>query len=165
MGESNQEISITYVKGDATNPKSGGLKIIVHICNDLGKWGKGFVLAINKRWREPEKVYKDSFSSPPYPELGTVQFINVETGTVVANVIGQHGVRSLRSKTSPPPIRYEAVKQGLETIARYAEKNNASVHMPRIGCGLAGGKWENIEPIIVDALIKRNIRTTVYDFE
>ena len=32
-------------------------KIIVHICNDNGKWGSGFVLAISKRWIKPKDEY------------------------------------------------------------------------------------------------------------
>ena len=40
----------------------------------------------------------------------------------------------------------------------------ASVHMPRIGCGLAGGKWEEIEPIITDELTSQGIEVSVYDF-
>jgi hypothetical protein len=44
---------INYLKGDATFPEAKGTKIICHICNDLGAWGKGFVLAISKRWSEP----------------------------------------------------------------------------------------------------------------
>jgi hypothetical protein len=37
--------------------------------------------------------------------------------------------------------------------------------MPRIGCGLAGGKWELIEPIIIRTLCERSIVTTVYDYD
>lgn len=46
---------ISYLKGDATNLVIPGNKIIVHICNDIGAWGKGFVLAVSKRWSESEK--------------------------------------------------------------------------------------------------------------
>jgi len=49
---------ITYIKGDATNPQAKGTKIIIHICNNLGGWGKGFVLAISKRWKAPEEAYR-----------------------------------------------------------------------------------------------------------
>lgn len=44
-------MEINYLKGDATNPASAGNKIIVHVCNDIGGWGKGFVMAISKRWK------------------------------------------------------------------------------------------------------------------
>jgi hypothetical protein len=37
--------------------------------------------------------------------------------------------------------------------------------MPRIGCGLAGGRWDRIEPLIVKALCARDIVATVYDFD
>jgi O-acetyl-ADP-ribose deacetylase (regulator of RNase III) len=157
-------MSLSYVKGDATHPKAEGTKILVHICNDIGKWGKGFVLAISKRWPSPESIYKQAFTGASKPQLGDVQFIQVEDDIVVANIIGQAGVRSPKDTKSPAPIRYPAVRQGLATVAQYAFQHNASVHIPRIGCGLAGGNWEEIEKIISDELIAKNIATTVYDF-
>lgn len=36
--------------------------------------------------------------------------------------------------------------------------------MPRIGCGIAGGKWENIEPIIIETLCKNDIQVYVYNY-
>lgn len=50
--------SITYIKGDATCPQAKGTKIICHVCNDIGGWGKGFVLAISRRWEQPEAEYR-----------------------------------------------------------------------------------------------------------
>lgn len=35
--------------------------------------------------------------------------------------------------------------------------------MPRIGCGLAGGKWSRIEPLIANTLCARDVEVTVYD--
>jgi len=37
--------------------------------------------------------------------------------------------------------------------------------MPRIDCGLAGGKWTKIEEVINDNLLVHEIETTVYDLE
>ncbi len=158
-------MNIAYLVGDATAPKTEGKKVIVHICNDLGKWGRGFVLAISKRWKMPEEIYRHSFAEVDKPVLGDVQFISVEHDIIIANIIGQKGVRSLRDIKSPSPIRYNTIRQGLMVIADYALENNASVHMPRIGCGLAGGSWEEIELIITDTLLKKNIVTNVYDFK
>src|SRR5262249_13954931 len=50
---------IQYLQGDATSPQAKGDKIIAHICNDLGGWGKGFVLAVSRRWSEPEASYRE----------------------------------------------------------------------------------------------------------
>lgn len=50
---------ITYVRGDATAPRGEGVKLIVHCCNDPGGWGRGFVLALSRRWPEPEAAYRE----------------------------------------------------------------------------------------------------------
>jgi hypothetical protein len=39
--------TLRLVTGDATTPTGEGNKIIAHICNDIGGWGKGFVVAIS----------------------------------------------------------------------------------------------------------------------
>lgn len=70
-------MSIRYVEGDATAPITEGNKVIVHICNDIGKWGKGFVVAVSKRWPGPEKAYREAFSGSAPTQLGEVQFIDV----------------------------------------------------------------------------------------
>ena len=64
-----------------------------------------------------------------------------------------------------PPVRYEAIHDGLDSIAVEALRLNASVHMPRIGCGLAGGEWSKIEPLIQQTLCDRGIAVTVYDWK
>lgn len=150
-----------YTKGDATAPFGDGNKIIVHICNDIGGWGKGFVLALSARWVGPEKEYRDWYKSKIDFELGNVQFVLVEDDIYVANIIGQ---RDIKMENDIPPIRYEAVESGLRKVADKAIEIHASVHMPRIGCGLAGGKWSIIENIIDRSLLDKDIDVTVYDF-
>lgn len=155
-------MDIDYKKGDATRPQSEGNKIIVHICNDMGGWGKGFVMAISKRWKAPEQGYRDWFKAKDNFVLGQVQFVQVEDELWVANLIGQHKIN--KDEQGNAPIRYDAILSGLDKVGQYALDNNMSVHMPRIGCGLAGGTWDKIEPIIHSTLTERNIAVTVYDF-
>ncbi len=154
-------MQINYLEGDATDPAGNDAKILVHICNDVGAWGKGFVLAISKRWKEPERQFKEWHKSQSDHELGQVQFIRVRPDLEVANLIGQVG---LRSRKGVPPIRYKAVEAGLSRVAEHALSGGASVHMPRIGCGLAGGEWDRIETLINATLGARGVRVTVYDF-
>lgn len=156
--------TIHYLKGDATVPQAKGIKIIAHICNDLGGWGKGFVLAVSKRWEEPEKEYRNwhCFRSENSFGLGEIQIVQVEKHMYVANMIGQKG---MKTGSNGVPVRYEAIEKCLETLAEEALELNASIHMPRIGCGLAGGKWEQIEPIIEKTLLNKNVEVYVYDFD
>jgi hypothetical protein len=65
-------------------------------CNDEGGWGRGFVLALSRRWSEPERRYRawarGEEDSAPFA-LGQVQLVPVEESLWVANLIGQHGIR------------------------------------------------------------------------
>ena len=61
------------------------------------------------------------------------------------------------------PVRYEAIDTALSRLAERATELGVSVHMPRIGCGLAGGKWSRVEPLVSERLVKRGVAVTVYD--
>ncbi|MFC4563604.1 macro domain-containing protein [Nocardiopsis mangrovi] len=150
------------VRGDATAPQAKGPKVIAHICNDLGGWGKGFVLAVSRRWPEPEREYRRWHRERAANDfgLGAVQLVRVRPDAWVANMVGQHGIKA---GGKGPPIRYEAVETCLAALTGHAVELGASVHMPRIGCGLAGGTWDRIQPLIDRTLIAGGVATTVYD--
>ncbi|MFF8731359.1 macro domain-containing protein [Streptomyces sp. NPDC015171] len=153
---------IMYVRGDATVPSVKGAKVIAHVCNDLGGWGKGFVLALSRRWPEPEAAYRAWHRDRARNDfaLGAVQLVPVAPQVWVANMIGQRGIRT---GSKGAPVRYEAIGTALGRLAGEASERGASVHMPRIGCGLAGGKWSRVEPLVTDRLVRRGIAVTVYD--
>ncbi|MFD8272116.1 macro domain-containing protein [Streptomyces flaveolus] len=153
---------IAYVRGDATAPSGRGVKVIAHVCNDLGGWGKGFVLAVSRRWPQPEAAYRAWHRDRASNDfgLGAVQLVRVEPYVWVANMIGQHGIRT---GSKGVPVRYEAIDTALGRLAGRAAELNASVHMPRIGCGLAGGKWSRVEPLVTERLTRQGISVTVYD--
>lgn len=154
-------MTLTFIRGDATSPHGAGPKIIAHVCNDLGRWGKGFVLAVSKRWPQPEAEYRAWAASDAGGfALGAIQLVEVSPRLWVANMVGQHGLRGTPKR---PPIRYDAVERCLEQLGEKARELGASVHMPRIGCGLAGGKWEEIEPIVRRTLVDRGVSVVVYD--
>ena len=89
---------IKYVTGDATKPIiEHGIRIIAHVCNDLGGWGSGFVVALSDRWDNPEKKYRnwhEVMKDQGGLKLGDIQLAQVrdEHGKIyVANMIAQHG--------------------------------------------------------------------------
>ncbi|MGW1895372.1 macro domain-containing protein [Streptomyces sp. NPDC002004] len=156
---------ITYVRGDATVPFAPGPKVIAHVCNDIGGWGKGFVRAVSRRWPEPERAYRAWHRDRARNDfgLGAVQLVEVGRSLWVANMIGQRGIRTSRS--AGPPVRYDAIGTALDALAGRAAALGASVHMPRIGCGLAGGSWQRVEPLVAERLARRGVAVTVYDHE
>lgn len=143
---------IRYLEGDATRPEGDGPKVIVHVCNDLGLWGSGFVVAISKRWPEPEAYYRKLASYG----LGRVQFVTIYNDLTVANMIAQHG---RPTPDHPVAIDYTALETCLRTVELW--NSGPSIHMPRIGCGIAGGKWSEVEKIIERSLPDSSV--FVYD--
>ena len=143
------------VQGDATAPVGEGFKLIPHICNDIGAWGSGFVLAVSKKWSEPEQVYRNAL--PVY--LGDVQYVLVEAEIVVVNMMAQRGIQG-----PPPLVDYGWLSLCLENVRRHAWKHNATVHMPKIGAGLGGGDWDVIKGIIQARLCVLGIDVTVYEY-
>lgn len=154
---------IVYCNGDATTPAGHGPRIICHVCNDIGRWGKGFVVAISKRWPQPEAEFRAWYAQGEAGgfRLGAIQLVDVEPTLMVANMIGQRGIKPAGGV---PPIRYDALGECLASLATRAAELRASVHMPRIGCGLAGGSWDEVEAIITATLVAAAVPVQVYDF-
>jgi O-acetyl-ADP-ribose deacetylase (regulator of RNase III) len=152
-------MAITYLIGDATALDGPGRGVIAHVCNDSGGWGKGFVLAISRRWPEPEAAYRRWARSGQKFGLGMVQLVKVEDHLRVANMVAQHGYVS---RANPVAIRYDALAQCLSTLAGQIGVGTL-IHMPRIGCGLAGGNWDQIEPLLEEHLAKAGFDVWVYD--
>lgn len=144
---------IHEMTGDATRPvQTEGNLVVAHVVNDCGGWGKGFVLAVSKRWPQAEKDYREWAESgrlgrkPPTSfQLGEVLVSKVEPNLSVAHLLAQHGYVG---PDNPTPLSYEALTQCLRKLAGIAAVQNASIHMPRIGAGLGGGDWPRIRRII-----------------
>ena len=150
---------IQYLKGDATRPQISGPRIIAQVVNTQGGWGRGFVLAVSERWEEPEYAYRRWHASKEGFELGMIQVVEVAPEMWVCNMLAQQGY--LTTKKNGPPIRYEALRKCLVQLNEKAVELGASVCMPRIGCGLAGGSWDVVGPMIEETLNSRAVY--VYD--
>lgn len=158
-----KEHKIQYKIGDATEiEQKEQMIIIAHICNDIGGWGRGFVTAVSKRWKEPEKEYRKWYQTKQDFSLGEVQFVQVEKNVVVANMVAQH---KLVTRGEKKPIRYEALKKTLQKVGEKAKELEAKIYMPKIGTGLAGGEWNIIENIIEETLCKKGIEVIVFEKE
>lgn len=162
--EHNPKGLIKYVTGDATLPQGSSLRYILQIVNDEGKYGAGFSGALSRRWPKVESEYRQWWrESYGHLKLGDIQIIQVLSDLVVINMVAQKGI--VDKKTNPKPIKYDALKECLSKAGAEISKYNASVHIPRIGCGLAGSTWKEVEPFVEQELLKRGINVTVYDNE
>lgn len=165
---------ITYLNGDATDPiKKPAL--IIHVCNNCCGWGAGFVLAISRRWPEPEQAYRQwcqgSFKVPQIIDekekdfvLGNVQFVPVLDKNIwVANMIAQDNYKRQGHESGKVYLNYDALNKTLEKVFKFAKQKQLTIHMPKIGCGLAGGSWDVIEAMINP--FTNDVETFVYEIE
>jgi len=149
-------MKIKYIKGDATCPQGSGKKIIAHVCNDRGGWGSGFVVAISKKWKDPEKNYREWYRNGTDFALGNIQISPTKQSDIfVANMIAQKGFGGVA-------IQYDKLRQCLSKLRDIAILEKASIHGPKFGSGLAGGDWSIIEKIIEEELCQKNIEVTIY---
>ncbi len=79
-------------------------------------------------------------------------------------MVAQSGIRTVGGV---PPIRYDALSSCLKRLDVLADSlphglnEPVSVHVPRLGCGLAGGTWERVGLIVESSLLRRDVY--VYD--
>ena len=146
---------IRYLEGDALRPVSEGFKIVAFVVNDKTKrWGGGFALEVRKRWPHVQA----EFEREGLLELGSIQISAADVNIATVAMVAQHGYRP----GPKPGIRYRALDAALENLGDLALERKASVHMPRIGVGQAGGDWEVVSELIEDNLVRRGIPVTVY---
>lgn len=164
---------INYAIGDATAPYGNGVRFIAHVCNNRGGWGRGFVVALSERNKNPEDCYRRWHKDGMYEfepfELGSIQTVRYTAPDVmVVNMIAQDGIRS--GSAAPRVVDYYALRACMAQLGEEAmrwwaaSKITPSIHMPRIGCGLGGGDWAAVEAIILGSLIDvYGLSVTVYD--
>lgn len=151
---------IHYLDGDATQPigPRDDYKLIIHVCNNVGAWGAGFVLAVTKTFGAgPEMFYKRDIKAGKLT-LGDTQFVDVTNRITVANMVAQ-----TLGRTQGPNIDYDALKKCLQDVAMRARAHGATVHGPRFGAGLAGGKWDIIEGLINETMA--DLEVHIYDYK
>ncbi len=160
------------VRGDATEPqttKPNEIVLIAHMCNDANRFGAGFTHALNKKWKEPGKVYSNFCErNKNVPILGKVCYAKINSKLVIANMIGQNGTVS---KDNPIPIKYKALINCMSEVAAYIEliqcqtSNPVVIHAPKFGSELAKGDWNFILELIREIWLENGIDVVVYEWE
>ncbi len=152
---------IRYVHGNALDPRGAGNRLVCQMVNDRArKWGGGIARRTAEKYPRAEQEFAKWIVDQPLAErLGKAHFSSAIDGISIASLIAQEGF----GKSHLPRIRYGALEESLKSVARYAQENGFSIHMPRIGTGTAGGTWEAIEEIIDECLVATGLTITIYD--
>ena len=152
---------IKYLHGNALEPRGEDAKVICQLVNDRArKWGGGIAKQAARKYPNAEI----SFSSwitviSPNERLGMVHFVEAEQDVYLSSLIAQAGF----GPSNRPRIRYHALEEALARVANFAAGKNASVHMPRIGTGVADGNWNMIKDMIEEIFTGSGLEVIVYD--
>jgi hypothetical protein len=150
-----------FLRGDATKPRGIGNRLVAHIVNDkTPNWGRGFGLAARRAWPSAQEHFREWVDDNGGEfKLGNVCVSDIDESLEIVHMICQHGY----GPSPSPRIRYSHLKACLAKLSEIALKREATVHMPRIGSGEAGGSWDIVSELVEDELCNRGIQVTVYD--
>jgi O-acetyl-ADP-ribose deacetylase (regulator of RNase III) len=151
---------IQIVTGDATSPRGDGPKILAHVVNDATpNWGAGIGKSIQIKWPEVQQEFRTAWEHRSRMRLGEVYSSTPENELKIFQMVCQHGYGA-----SPiPRLRYSSLKSCLKSLRDTAIAENATIHMPRIGTGEAGGAWELVSALIDEILCAAGLSVTIYD--
>lgn len=148
------------VTGDATSPRAAGPKILAHVVNDATpNWGAGFGKAIQIKWPEVQSQFRNAWTHKSRMRLGDVYFSNPENDLTLCQMVCQHGY----GPSATTRLRYASLKDCLKLLRDSAISYNATIHMPRIGTGEAGGAWNLVSALIDEVLCAAGLSVTIYD--
>ena len=152
---------LRYVRGDATQPRGDGARIIAHVVNDQAqRWGgRGFAMALSDRYPEAKDAYAQR--SPDERALGSVHKYEAEPGLWIASLVAQKGY----GESERPRLRLSALSTTLRALATEAIELDATVHLPPIGTGQGGMPWPPIRDLILEEVVDRGVSVTVYVLE
>jgi O-acetyl-ADP-ribose deacetylase (regulator of RNase III) len=136
---------IKYVIGDLVRDAEN-YDVIAHVCNCFCTMGAGIAPQIKAKF--PEAYEADCKTAKgDINKLGTISYTE-NTKPIVVNLYGQYDYTGRRS--GKMDLDYDALRKSLVLMQeKYKGKMMA---MPKIGAGLAGGDWKQIEGIIEDVM-------------
>lgn len=133
------------------------LDAYAHQCNCFTAMGAGIAKALAAQF--PEVKAADAATvTGDISKLGTFTKAAVTPTSTVYNVYGQ-GSTSRLIRTTNYPALFSGLRAVMEDMV---DTGKSTLGIPYIGCGLAKGNWEEVEPTIKALADKYNITVTVF---
>jgi O-acetyl-ADP-ribose deacetylase (regulator of RNase III) len=157
---------IEYRQGDllAFDDDSSSPVVLAHVVTDAARaWSRrGVAAALARRYPHAARAFRSwSIASPQNLRLGNVHASEAVEGdrqVTIASVIAQQGYGPGKITR----LHYDALRRGLATVAEIAQQHGAELHVPRLGAGQAGGRWDLIERQLAETVAAAGIRVVVH---
>lgn len=148
---------IKYRKGDLIAAfKNKELHAIAHQANCFNTMGSGIAKQIREQFPEAYEADQATVRGDR-GKLGSLTFTMNEYGSIY-NLYGQYNYGREEGRIY---TQLDALGQALYTMSLFLEAeadaraiptSELCVGLPKIGCGLAGEDWSNVEPLIEETL-------------
>ncbi len=131
--------------------------------------GSGIALSIRNKWDDVYNAYMTAYHEQglklgdivtisgkpePFPWRQVDVNIDLYSGQLAPDIIIVNAMTQFECGNDKKVqyADYDAISAAFARIKILARDTGLPVHFPLIGAGLANGKWEEIEPLIVQAL-------------
>ena len=129
---------IKYIKGNLFNSSADAL---AHGCNTQGKMGAGIALEFKRRYPEMFFDYRQKCRSEEFKPGCAYMFKNTEKPHVI-NLATQEDLSGAKPEYIQSALRW--------LLENYESLKISTVAMPKIGAGLGGMQWEEVEMILYE---------------
>jgi hypothetical protein len=164
-----QKPGLTHVVGDIAESVDAASDqtpvVIAHVVSDSAHaWGRyGVAGALTRVAPDARNAFRSwSIANPDNLTLGNIHSVTVPAtngaAVTVVSLVAQAGY-------GPGPatrLSYVALAATLDKLADAAVVAGGTVHMPRIGSGQGGGRWDLIEAAVERSLLARQIPVVIY---
>ncbi|MEM9773146.1 MAG: macro domain-containing protein [Chloroflexota bacterium] len=129
---------------------------LVNPVNTVGVMGKGLALQFKQQYPEMYLRYRQ-YCLAGQLNVGQLYLWKSSDYRFVLNFPTKEHWRN--------PSRIEYIEDGMKKLVdTYIEKEISSIAFPRIGCGLGGLDWEEVEPIFLHYTDQMNIPVFLHIF-
>ena len=154
---------IAFITADIAAARADRPLLIAHVVSDSARsWSRrGVAAALAHRYPSADTAFHSwAVADPTHLQLGAVHSVSVTDAphVTIASMVAQRGY----GPSATPRLSYTALADALNLVAAIATELGAAVHIPRIGAGQAGGRWDLIEGAIERTLVRAALPVTVY---
>lgn len=146
--------SITEHQG---NVFDSGVPALAHGCNIRGVMGAGIAVQFKQRWPEMYTQYRRRCRAGRF-RLGEVMiWADPSSGTTIYNMATQQNPGA--------DATTKAIEVSIQTVIKdvmMTQYGDAVVAMPRIGCGLGGLQWVDVECVLAKVIAPHPVQLQVW---
>jgi O-acetyl-ADP-ribose deacetylase (regulator of RNase III) len=157
--------NIRHVQSDLLDfDEDDGPVIVAHVVNDSAHaWSRrGVAATLAARWPQAARAFRAwTIASPENLRLGRTHACEQRDGDRVVTIVSMVAQQGF-GPGEATRLRYDALHEALAVVAGLAERTGATVHVPRIGAGQAGGRWDLIESDLVAVIADKDIGLVVH---